>query len=386
MAIMVKKLYKNATFLYQMNLIAGRSGLTNLVQWVHIIEDDNVSAFLHGKELVFTAGILNKEKNWLINFANKLFEAGASAFVVNIGPYTKEIPREVIVYCDEVNMPLFTIPWQTRMVDMTRDFCHRIMNSDHVENSIATTIKNIIFQVGDLETQVLQMERYGYQRDGYFCFISIYAQDKEGVYSQEYMDSLQIYAEKNARSIRELFISFTYKECLILVLVDYSDQDIESFVNDFLKLTKKEKKGYLIHLGISSNQQGLYKQDRNFEKAYSAMEMAKRRKELYLYYDKLDIYKLLYSINDKAVLRSYYRDTVGKLENFDNKNNTELIKLLRTYFENSGSLQLVSEKFFIHRNTVTNQLKKIESITGYNPLDLEDRVKLYIGFYIKDIL
>ncbi len=386
MAIMVKKLFKNATFLYQMKLIAGRNGLTNLVQWVHIIEDDNVSAFLHGKELVFTAGILNQDKNWLLSFAHKLYEAGASAFVVNIGPYTKEIPVEVIEFCDEKNLPLFTIPWQTRMVDMTRDFCHRIMNSDHVENSIATTIKNIIFKIGDLETQVLQMERYGYQRDGHFCFISIYAQDKDGVHSQEYTDSLQIYAEKTARSIRELFISFSYKECLILVLVDYSDKEIESFVKDFLRLIKKEKGRYLIHIGISSNQQGLYKQDRNFEKAFSAMEMAKRRNEIYLYYDKLNIYKLLYSIHDKAVLRSYYRDTIGKLESFDSKNNTELLKLLRTYFENNGSLQLVSEKLFIHRNTVTNQLKRIESITGYNPLDLEDRVKLYIGFYVKDIL
>jgi hypothetical protein len=141
MAIMVKKLYKNGTFLYHMNLVAGRNGLTKLVQWVHIIEDCDVSAFLHGKELVFTAGILNNDKNWLLNFVHKLYEAGVSAFVVNIGPYTKEIPGEVIEYCDKVNMPLFTIPWQTRMVDMTRDFCHRIMNNDHVESSIATTIK-----------------------------------------------------------------------------------------------------------------------------------------------------------------------------------------------------------------------------------------------------
>ncbi len=386
MAIMVKKLYKNGTFLYQMNLIAGRGGLTNLVQWVHIIEDDNVSAFLHGKELVFTSGILNHEKDWLLHFAQKLHGVGASAFVVNIGPYTKEIPKEVLDYCNEVNLPLFTIPWQTRMVDMTRDFCHRIMNSNHVENSIATTIKNIIFKIGDLETQILQMERYGYQRDGHFCFISIDAIDSDGKYSQEYMDVLENYAEKTARSIKELFISFSYKECLILVLVDYTDKDIEIFIKDFLRLSKKEKNQYHLHMGISSNQQGLDKQDKNFEKALAAMEMAKKRKEIINYYDKLDLYKVLYAVNDKAVLRSYYRDTIGKLETFDLKNNTELTNLLKTYFENNASLQLVSEKLYVHRNTVTNQLKKIELITGYNPLELEDRVKLYMGFYIKDII
>ncbi len=386
MAIMVKKLYKNGTFLYQMKLIAGRNGLSNLVQWVHIIEDDSVSSFLHGRELVFTAGILNHDKDWLLNFAHRLYEAEVSAFVVNIGPYTREIPREVIDYCNEVNLPLFTIPWQTRMVDMTRDFCHRIMNSDHVENSMATTIKNIIFKVGDFNTQVLQMERYGYQRDSHFCFVSIYAQEKDGAATQEYRDAVKIYAEKTARSIQEQFITFSYKDCLILVLAGYTNEEIESFVKDFLKLAAKEKSGCTLHMGISSNQQGIYLQAMNFEKAYAAMEMAIKRKEVCNFYDKMDIHKLLYAINDKSVLRGYYHDTIAKLENYDNKNQTDLMQLLRTYFENNASLQLVSEKLFIHRNTVTNQLKKIEKITGYNPLELEDRVKLYLGFYIKDIL
>ena len=275
-----------------MNLVAGRNGLTNLVQWVHIIEDSDVSAFLHGQELVFTAGILNKEKDWLLKFARRLHEAGVSAFVVNIGPHTKEITKEVIDFCDEVNLPLFTIPWQTRMVDMTRDFCLRIMNNDHVEGSMATTIKNIIFKVGDLETQILQMERYGYQRDGHFSFVSIYAVGKNGVYSQEYMDVLANYAEKTARSIQELYISFTYKDCLILVLVDYSDDDIKNFVKEFLRVVRPEKSEYVLSMGISSNQQGIYNQDKNFEKALSALDIAKRKNEICSFYDKLDLYRV----------------------------------------------------------------------------------------------
>jgi DNA-binding PucR family transcriptional regulator len=47
---------------------------------------------------------------------------------------------------------------------------------------------------------------------------------------------------------------------------------------------------------------------------------------------------------------------------------------------------LVSEKLYVHRNTVLNHLKKIESIVGVNPLELEGRVNLYMAFYIKDIL
>lgn len=386
MAIIVKKLVKNASFLYKMELIAGRNGMNNLIQWVHIIEDDAVSPFLHGYELVFTAGILNKSENWLLEFAKKLSMSGVSAFVVNLGPHTKEIPKEVVAYCDEVNMPLFTIPWETRMVDMTRDFCRRIMMNDNVENSMATTIKNIIFNIGDLESQILQMERYGYKRSDRFCFISLYLDTKDSIMEAEYLDELSTNAEKTARKIRELFISFTYKESLVFVLVDYTDEEIESFVQGFLEPVIKENNASKLFIGISSNQPGIYNQEQNFEKSISAMEMAKKQKEMVLYYDHLSVYKLLYAVNDKSVLRSFYSDTIGLLEKYDRENNTDLIALLRTYLENNGSLQLVSEKMYIHRNTVTNQLKKIEKITGYNPLELEDKVKLYLGFYIQDII
>ncbi|WP_394522286.1 PucR family transcriptional regulator [Lacrimispora sp. JR3] len=386
MAIVVKKLVKNAYFLYKMELVAGRNGMNNLVQWVHIIEDDAVSPFLHGYELVFTAGILNKSEHWLLDFAKKLNASGVSAFVVNLGPHTKEIPKEVADYCDEVNMPLFTIPWETRMVDMTRDFCRRIMVNDNVENSMATTIKNIIFNVGDLESQILQMERNGYKRSDTFCFISLMTGRNGSPDSEEYMDKFTVYAEKTARKIHELFISFTYKENMVFVLVDYTDEEIESFVKDFLEYVKKEKYETLIHLGISSNQPGIYNQEQNFQRSIAAMEMAEKRKEMALFYDHLGVYKILYSVKEKSVLRSFYDDTIGGLEHYDRENKTDLVSLLKTYLENNGSLQLVSEKMYIHRNTVTNQLKKIEMITGLNPMELEDKVKLYLGFYIQDII
>ncbi|WP_099466909.1 PucR family transcriptional regulator [Konateibacter massiliensis] len=386
MAIIVKKLVKNASFLYKMELIAGRNGLNNLVQWVHIIEDDEVSSFLHGYELVFTAGILNKSEDWLLNFAKNLNASGASAFVVNLGPYTKEIPKEVAAYCDEVNMPLFTIPWETRMVDMTRDFCRRIMMNDNVENSMATTIKNIIFNIGDLESQILQMERYGYKRSDRFCFISLCLEEEDSGIGEDYLEELGTNAEKIARKIRELFISFTYKENLVFVLVDYLDEEIEEFVREFLELVKRGKDISKLFMGISSNRPGIYKQEHNFEKSIAAMEMARRQKEPVLFYDHLSVYKILYAVNDKSVLRNFYNDTIGLLEKYDRENETDLMSLLKTYLENNGSLQLVSEKMYIHRNTVTNQLKKIEKITGYNPLELEDKVKLYLGFYIQDII
>ncbi len=386
MAIAVRKLFKNATILYQMKLIAGKEGLDHLVQWVHIIEDEDVSKFLHGQELIFTAGILNTGEEWFLNFARKLHAVGTTAFVINIGPHTKEVPKSVIEFCDKVQMPLFTIPWQTRMVDMTRDFCHRIMKNDDIEMSVSTTIKNIIFGIGDLETQISHMERYGYQREGRFSFVTISVDASSKEESEVRLERLKRYAESIARSIHELYVAFSYNGDLTLALVNYSIYEVENFIEKYLSITEKEVPKWQFYIGVSSNTNNIRNQQCNFNRALEALRMAKKQHKQVVYYDKLGVYKLLLSVDDKEVLRDFYKESVGKIEAFDKENQTDLMSFLKIYLENNGSPQLVSEKQYVHRNTVTNQLKRIAKITGFDPMDLEDRVKLYLGFYINDIL
>jgi len=384
MAITVGKLFGNGAILYNMKLLAGQKGLNNLVEWVHIIEDDDVSKFLHGKEVVLTSGILNNNDGWLLEYAKKLYSVGTSAFVVNIGPYTKTVSQDVVEYCDSVMMPLYTIPWETRMVDLTRDICYRIIQKEQVEISLATTIKNIIFKIGDLETLILQMERYGYLRDSRFCFIVMSFENEDKKLEEINMNKIKKYSERIARNIHELYIAFSYNEYLVLVLVNYGDYDVNNFINIFFKNWVEYP--WKVHMGISQNIEGINIQDENFNKAFTAMKMAGKKDEKVVFYDKLDIYKLLLNAKDNDVLKQYYDEILGKLEKYDKENNTELMTFLYIYLKNNGSQSLLAEKQYIHRNTVNNQLKKIEKITGHNPLDLEERLRFYLGFYIKDIL
>ncbi|MDD3570595.1 MAG: PucR family transcriptional regulator ligand-binding domain-containing protein [Lachnospiraceae bacterium] len=386
MALAVSKLYSNSGALYQMKLLAGNKGLNNLVEWVHIVEDEEVSAFLHGHELIFIAGYMCKDNDWLVRFAKNIYEAKASAFVINIGPYIKTIPQEVIDFCNEVNLPLLTIPWKTRMVDITRDFCARIIHNQNVETSISTTIKDIIFKIGDLDTQIQQMERYGFTRESYFCFVNISLNNIHGDHESVNMEKLKLYVEQIARTRQQLFISFTYQHNLVVVLSENKMDNVHKFVDKLMDLTGNEKSGFLIYIGVSSIMQGFSNQDTNFDRAIDANEMAKKKNVRVNYYDDLDIYKVLMAVKDKKTLYEFYYDVFGKLEQYDMENDTDLMGFLQSYLENNGSPQLVSEQKFIHRNTVNNQIKKIEKITGYNLLNLDEKVRCSIGFLIKDIL
>jgi hypothetical protein len=386
MAIAVSKLYRNCASLYQMQLLAGHKGLGNLVEWVHIVEDQEVSSFLHGHELIFIAGYMCHNNEWLLNFTKELYKSDTSAFVINLGPYIKSVPKEVVDFCNEVDMPLFTIPWKIRLVDVTRDFCTRIMHNESVEASVASTLKDIIFKVGDPETQIQHMERNGYKRDCHLCFVNISLNNEDMNYSTENMEKLKLFVEQIARTSQRMFISFTYQSNLIVVLSESDMYNVRKFVDDLVSLIRKKTEKFTVNIGVSSIMQGFLNQDINFENAVSSNEMAQKRKVRAAYYDELDIYKVLLAVKDKKILKNFYQEVFGKLEQYDMENGSDLMGFLHAYLENNGSPRLVSEEQFIHRNTVNNQIKKIEKITGYNILNLEEKVRFSIGFMIQDII
>lgn len=386
MAVTVNKLYSNSGSLYQMKLIAGHKGLNNLVEWVHIVEDQEVSSFLHGHELIFTAGYMNQSEEWLLEFTRQIHGMQASAFIVNIGPYIKQIPKEVLDFCDEVALPLFTIPWKTRMVDLTRDFCTRIMHNENVENSIATTVKNLLFKTGDPEQQIQQMERYGYMRDSFFCFVEISLQSVQKEYAYENMERLKSYVERVARTSQRLFISFGFQNNLMVLLSEHDFSKIEHFAQELLTSLEKEKERFKVQMGVSPLLQGYENLDGCFEKAQGASEIAKKKEQSICYYEQLDIHKVLLAVKERRVLKEFYEQALGKLQRYDEENNTEYRKFLACYLEHNGSQQQVSDELFIHRNTVNNQVKKIEKITGLNLQNSKDRLQASLCFYIQDLL
>lgn len=56
MAATLEKIYEVALHHYHMKLVAGRGGLSNLVDWVHVVEEVDYVQFLKGRELIVTTG------------------------------------------------------------------------------------------------------------------------------------------------------------------------------------------------------------------------------------------------------------------------------------------------------------------------------------------
>ena len=382
MAITIEKISKQAGFLYKMKLEAGESGIKNIVEWVHIIEDHDVGSFLHGSELVFTTGIDCDSDEWIMNFTQKMHENGACGVVINIGRHIKTIPADVLQFCDQNRLPIFSVPWETKLVDITRDFCRKIVQSEQVEENIVSIFKDIIFEAKDFSDYLPSLERKGFHENGNYTVIAIY-NVLEGQ-NASVDPNLKFYVEKIANRIGDLSVSFTYDKNRIVVLSEYSVEGINSFIDE---LTRQYLAGQGdFRIGVSSTETGVDSISKSFRRAYKTLALCIKKDEKVMYYDKLGIYKVLLESSDYFILNQYYNDVLKPLENYDIENNTNFMEFIKTYLDNNGSVQSVAEKMFVHRNTVNYQLNKVHKITGLDLTELDVKLGFKLCLYIKDII
>lgn len=187
------------------------------MEWVHIIEDIEVADFLNGNELVMTTGIgnINTPDN-IMKYAKKLYEKHCSCLIINIGPYIKEVPRVLIDFCNKNNMPLFTVPWEVQLVNMTRWFCEILIENAEKEKSLTSLVKDYLFKPEERSMLYSDLTRHGFSQHLNYCVADFGIVGESGcgksVTSQSVM---RLYDEKRLASY-EGEISFDGKQLLQL--------------------------------------------------------------------------------------------------------------------------------------------------------------------------
>ncbi len=381
MAITLQELCKNASFLYGMRVLAGEQQLNCVVQWVHQLEDEETSSFLHGNELVFTTGIAHRGEDWLLPFVKKLKEREASGLVVNYGPYISEVPKDVIEYCSREGFPLLEVPWKTRLIDITRDFCNQIIQNDKKEENISSTLKNIIFYPGDMEKYIPILERNGFLIKETFCLVGIMATEEN---AGKMLENLRMQLERRLYFGDKRVGFFFHGKGLFLVFNGYSGDHVEKMVRQIQDLDKENGKRY--HVAVGPFQSTLEALGKVYHRIIKLLHVMEKREGETVYYDRLGMKKLLLSIDEEEILINYQQEILGKLITYDKENDTNYLAMLRLYIDCDGSVQMVAEENFVHRNTVNYQLTKIKKILGMNLNNLEERLKLMLAFQITDLL
>jgi purine catabolism regulator len=88
----------------------------------------------------------------------------------------------------------------------------------------------------------------------------------------------------------------------------------------------------------------------------------------------LGIYRLLHQVDDPAELADFVQHVLGPLLAYDRAHGAEFVRTLAAYLRHHGSMQLAARELCVHANTVSYRLQRIQTITGLDLTEADDRL------------
>ena len=403
---MVKDILKLDS-LKEISLIGGSKGLEKNIEWIYVAEcfEDPLEGikWLQGGEIVFITGVgMKGDLTSLTKLITGIREKDGVGLIVNVGMYINNIPIEAIEISNKLEIPLFTLPWEVKLVDVSQEISNAIILARIEENSMNHLLNNILFRGGELEDNVIEKATYfGYNIEGrcYICTINI-----DGF--ENYIKINNLNDEMSISRVKLTFIKIVRdildKYSLKIPIIDNEDSVIvfnrgeenymirlEKAIKEIQEVIIKRIPRLSVSAGIGNSYSDLKMMKQSLNEAQLVIKSIKCQNlnNTIKKYKDIGFYGLLFSIENKDVLKNYYLDVLEPIIQNDNKkkdiNSTEI---LETYLNENCNITSTSEKLFMHRNSLKYRLKKIEDLLGYDLHKFEDCMKVKTALYIKKIL
>lgn len=366
---------------YKMKLIAGEGGWSNSISWLMMIEDLTIIQNFKGKELAVTTGLGFRTTASLKKLVQELSATGASGLIVNTGKYIEEIPPSVIRFCDENDLPLLTVPWEIYLADMIKDLSVQVFLQSIADEQISNAFIHAI-ESPQLADQYSRDLRAYFDLDGTFQIALVASGD---------LDRMDTVERKRISYRMQLLLTnlthnghfFYYDSCFVVIMNAITEKQGEKILEPFAKRLKARMPQRKIRVGISSQVNGISNLHVAYKRALAALRMAYAGDETVMYFDRMGMYRLLYSVEDKALLKELSGDILKPLTEYDEQHHADYVETLECYLNNGGSVKAVAEEMFIHRNTILYRMANIKNLLNCSLESAEDRMRFKVACMIR---
>lgn len=394
MSVPLKRLYSADGNPFRLELAAGANGAGNVVNWIYMLEDEDIISYFHGSELTVTTGKRQSiEDGWLLRIVQRLYQQRVAGLIVNTGMYVQTIPQPVLDFCNEKDFPLLTMPWEIHITDMTQSFCISIMNNRQESLVHDQAIRDAVLHPDKVETYQEVLSTY-YDLDEDFTVITIAAKHKKDSDPQsEYVlpSQLEYWLESKLRRLKrsanalQTHMGVVEMEHLQMLIVNRASPALMERLPDvILDAYQDVLKTHNIYIGIGQQVMGITEIYKSFQRAVTAMQIAVHRKRSIINFQEMGFDKILFSVKDEQVLSSYADEVLGAVEKYD-AGGHEYMKLLRAYIHNDRSLEGTAKELFLHRNTVNYQIQKLRTLVNSPLKTAEELFPFQVALAIRDM-
>lgn len=326
-------------------LAAGRDGLDRPVIRTHMVESLEIAdGFIARGELVFTTGAGLSGEGDLLALAKTAEACGACGLVVNFGPYIREIGRSVTAFADAAGFPLFTCPWEVRMAEIMHRVACAVEDGGQSDSRLAAAFREVLLH----RAGVSLLRRLGLRESSslYVAVLSARPQASADVYAFE-IDGLNaaVAVDADPEALRAL--------CPGGGAAVSAPADLASLGRAY----SEARRLYLLGKGAPGVR----------------------------FLEESGVCQLLLGA-DRALLQRYCRASLDRLAKGGAGKRAGLLDALEAYLRCGGSLKEASAELGLHKNTVTNRVRRCGELLGVDIAQPQVRVDLSVALLARRVL
>ena len=92
----------------------------------------------------------------------------------------------------------------------------------------------------------------------------------------------------------------------------------------------------------------------------------------------LGIYRVISELLDSQAMRDLAEQTLGPIHRYDGEMGGDLLHTLQIYFQQGCNLRRTAEAMFLHKNSISYRLRKIEELTERSLGDAQFALELQL--------
>ena len=368
---------------YKMVMVAGSAGWSNSISWLLMLEDLTIIHNFTGKEFAVTTGLGFQKEEDMLRLARELHTHNASGLLVNTGYYVKEIPRSVKEYCDESGFPLLVVPWEISLSDLMKDITIRIFVQSETDEQISGALIRAIEQpeAQDLYTRELLPH---FDLAGTFEVALVTTGD---------LDKMDTVERRRMAYRMQLYLTnlthnghfFYYASYFVIIMNAMEEEECAEILEAFAERVTRRIPDRKVYIGVSDQVKDIENLHLAYKRARAAAEMAVKRERGIQFFDQMGLYRMLYMVEDRALLKDLSDRPLSPLIEYDRDHNGEYLMTLESFLRNGGSIKAVSEELFVHRNTILYRMANIKSLLGSSLETPEERMVFMVACMIRQM-
>ena len=366
---------------YKMKMEAGSGGWSNSISWLLVLEELTIIHNFTGKELAVTTGLGFQQAEDMLELVEELSAHNSSGLIVNTGFYVKEIPESVKNFCDANDFPLLTVPWEIILADLIKDLTIRIFVQSSTDEQISGALIHAIEQpeAQDLYTRELLPH---YDLDGTFQVALISTGD---------LDRMDTVERKRIAYRMHLYLTnlthnghfFYYASYFVVIMNAIGEEESEEILESFADRIRVKMPDRKVYIGVSDQVKDIVNLHLAYKRARAAVEMAVKRGRGLQYFDRMGMYRMLYLIEDRELLRDLSDKPLAPLIEYDKEHDGEYVATLESYLQCGGSIKAMSEELYIHRNTILYRMANIKKLLNCSLEDPQEKFVYMVACMIR---